>query len=431
MALDSVLTAIVTICILVFSAKIMGEIFSWRKIPSVLGELFAGIILGPFALGSFMIINGTQLIQINEIVRAFGEIGGILILFVAGLEMTFRDFRKVGMAGFVIGTVGVIVPFIMGYGISLALGLSTIAALVVAAALVATSISITALVLQELNQSKRVEARMMISAAVVDDVLGLAILGVIVSFISTSTPITALSVVTVVSTSLALWLAMTVFASIILPRVINFTSKGKYEGTVEAAATASCFGASALAAAVGLSPIVGAFAAGMAVAGSNAIEKIRDYTKKISVVFSPVFFALAGAQFDVRSFITPLYTADWFFYAFFFSIVFVAVLSKIIGCGLPAAYFLKSRSKGNKVAYGMISRGEVGLIVAGVAISAGAISQSIYAAILGMIMITTLLAPFLLKRAYDKELPEEETPRPDADTTAPDYIPTYPLDFHE
>jgi len=312
----------------------------------------------------------------------------------------------------------------------LALGLSMIAALVVGAALVATSISITALVLQELNQSKRVEARMMISAAVVDDVLGLAVLGVIVSFISTSTPITALSVVTVVSTSLALWLTMTVFASIILPRIINFTSRAKYEGTVEAAATASCFGASALAAAIGLSPIVGAFAAGMAVAGSNAIEKIRDYTKKISVVFSPVFFALAGAQFDVRSFITPLYTSDWFFYAFFFSLVIVAVLSKIIGCGLPAAYFLKSRSKGNKVAYGMISRGEVGLIVAGVAISAGAISQSIYAAILGMIMITTLLAPFLLKRAYDKEPPEEETPKPD-DTTAPDYIPTYPLDFHE
>ncbi len=260
MALDSVLTAIVTICILVFSAKVLGEVFSWRKIPSVLGELFAGILLGPFAFGSLIVINGTPLIQINDIVRAFGEIGGILILFIAGLEMTFRDFRKVGTAGFVIGTVGVLVPFAMGYSVSLVLGLNVITSLVIGAALVATSISITALVLQELNQSKRIEARMMVSAAVVDDVLGLAILGVIVSFISTATPIAPLSVITVVSTSLALWLAMTVFAALILPRIINLTAKGS-ESTLEAAATASCFGASALAAYLGLSPIVGAFAA--------------------------------------------------------------------------------------------------------------------------------------------------------------------------
>jgi Kef-type K+ transport system membrane component KefB len=425
-ALDAALTSIVTICILVFSAKVLGEIFSWRKIPSVLGELVAGIILGPFALGSFMVINGTPLIEINEIVKAFGEIGGILILFVAGLEMTFKDFRNVGKAGFVIGTTGVVVPFIMGYGLSMALGFNVIAGLVIGAALVATSISITALVLEELNQHRRVESRMMISAAVVDDVLGLAILGVIVSFITTSTAITPLNVIVVISTSLALWLGMTVFASLVLPRIINLTSKGK-SGTVEAAATASCFGASALAAALGLSPIVGAFAAGMAVASSNAIEKIRDYTKKISVVFSPVFFALAGAQFDIRAF----FTTDWMFYVLFISLVVVAIVSKMIGCGWPAAYFLKSRCKGNKIGYGMISRGEVGLIVAGVAISAGAITQSVYAAILGMIMITTLIAPLLLRRACEREPIDEEQLRSDADTNAPDYIPTYPLDFHE
>lgn len=421
MALDAVLRAIVTICILVFSAKVLGEVFSWRKIPSVLGELIAGILLGPFALGSLIVISGSPVIQINDIVRAFGEIGGILILFVAGLEMTFRDFRKVGRAGFVVGTVGVVVPFIMGYGLSLALGLGTITGLVVGAALVATSISITALVLQELNQIRKIESRIMISAAVIDDVLGLAILGVIISFISTSTPITPLSVIVVISTSLALWLVMTAFAAIVLPKIINLTSKGKEE-TVEAAATASCFGASALAAVLGLSPIVGAFAAGMAIASSHAIEKIRDYTKKISVVFSPVFFGLAGAQFDINSFIT----SDWFFYVFFIALVIVAIISKMIGCGLPAAFFLKSRSKGIKVGYGMISRGEVGLIVAGVAISAGAITQSTYAAILGMIMITTILAPILLRRAYDKDPPEEAT-IPEEDTNAPDYIPTYPL----
>jgi Kef-type K+ transport system membrane component KefB len=420
MALDVVLRATVTICILVFSAKVLGEIFSWRKIPSVLGELLAGILLGPFAIGSIIMINETPLIQINEIVLAFGEIGGILILFITGLEMTFNDFRKVGKASFTIGTIGVIVPFIMGYGLALAFGLNTITGLVIGAALVATSISITALVLQEINQSKKVESRMMISAAVVDDVLGLAILGVIVSFISTSAVITPLNVITVILTSLITWLVMTVFAVIVLPKIINFFSKGK-ESTANAAATAACFGGSALAAYLGLSPIVGAFAAGMAVASSNMIEKIRDYAEKISIIFSPVFFALAGAQLDLRSFITT----DWFFYAFFITLVIVAVLSKMIGCGIPAAYFLKDRSKGAKVGYGMISRGEVGLIVAGVAISAGAITQSTYAAILGMIIVTTVLAPILLRKACDKD-PSEEATTEDS-TNAPDYIPSYPL----
>ncbi len=420
MALDIVLKATVTICILVFSAKVLGEIFSWRKIPSVLGELSAGILLGPYAFGALIVVNGAPIIELNEIVRAFGEIGGILILFVAGLEMTFTDFRKIGAASFIVGTVGVVVPFIMGYGISLLLGFNTIASLVIAAALVATSISITALVLQELNQIRKAEARLMISAAVIDDVLGLAILGVIVSFISTSTIITPLNVILVIVTSLVLWLVITVFAAFILPRIINFTSGGS-EGVVDAAATASCFGASALAAYIGLSPIVGAFAAGMAIASSRMIETIRDYTKKISIIFSPVFFALAGAAFDIRSFIT----SDWFFYVFFIILVAIAVISKFVGCGLPAIFFLKDRSKGVKVGYGMISRGEVGLIVAGVAISAGAITQSTYAAILGMIMITTILAPILLRKAYNKE-PDENYDTSDMES-APDYMPTYPL----
>jgi Kef-type K+ transport system membrane component KefB len=422
LALDVVLRATVTICILVFSAKVLGEVFLRRKLPSVLGELSAGILLGPFAFGSLIVVNGVPVIELNEIVRAFGEIGGILILFVAGLEMSFTDFRRVGKASFVVGTIGVVVPFVMGYGVSLLLGFDVVASLVVGAALTATSISITSVVLIELKQTKKIESRMMISAAVVDDVLGLAILGVIVSFISTSSVITPLSVVWVILTSLVIWLAMTVLAGVVLPRVINLFADDKSEGTVEAAATAACFGASALAGYLGLSPIVGAFAAGMAVASSKMIERIRDYIKKISLIFSPVFFALAGAEFNVRSFIT----LDWFFYVFFIVLIVVAIVSKMLGCGLPAAFFLKDRGKGNKVGYGMISRGEVGLIVAGVAISAGAITQSVYAAILGMIIVTTVLAPLLLRRAIDRELPEVISEE-DEGSSDPGEIPTYPL----
>jgi Kef-type K+ transport system membrane component KefB len=341
--------------------------------------------------------------------------------------MTFQDFRKVGTAGFVIGTCGVVVPFAMGYGLALLMGYGTIVGLVVGAALVATSISITSLVLCEINKSRSPEARMMVSAAVVDDVLGLAILGVIVSFISSASSITALGVVEVIAWSLALWLGLTVFLAIILPRIINFLSKGKSDGPIEAAATAACFGASALAAALGLSSIVGAFAAGMGVASSRMIEKIRDYITKISTIFSPVFFALAGAQFNIQSF----FTTDWMFFFFFAVLLLVAIISKVVGCGLPAIYFLKNRSKGLKVGYGMISRGEVGLIVAGVAISAGAITQDVYSAILGMIIITTIIAPLLLRKAYDKEPVDEENTCAPERRDPPDFIPTYPLVFNE
>jgi Kef-type K+ transport system membrane component KefB len=406
MALDPVLRAIISICILVFSAKVLGELFAKFRLPSVLGELFAGILLGPFAFGAFITIGGSPVIQLNEIVRAFGEIGGILILFVAGLEMTFKDFRHVGSASFTVGTIGVIVPFIMGYGFSMLIGFDPIASLVIAAALVATSIAITSLVLTELRQSHTVESKVMISAAVVDDVLGLTILGIIVSFINSSAPLSPLNIALVILESIIIWLIMVATASYILPRIINLLARGKSEETLEAAATASCFGAAALAAYIGLSPIVGAFAAGMALANSRSIEKIRDFSKKVSTVFSPVFFALTGAAFNYRSFLT----SDYSFYLFFGALVVVAMVSKLIGCGIPAFYFLKDKGRSLKVGIGMISRGEVGLIVAGVAISAQIISQSTYDAIIGMVIVTTVIAPILLKRAYDKTpVPQEET----------------------
>jgi Kef-type K+ transport system membrane component KefB len=232
---------------------------------------------------------------------------------------------------------------------------------------------------------------------------------VVVSFISGgATAINPLNVLIVILESLALWGGLVLVITPIFPRLMNITARGKSEDTVEAAATASCFGAAAVAALMGLSPIVGAFAAGMAVASSKAIEQIRDYARKISVIFSPVFFALAGAEFNIRAFIT----SDLSFYLFFITIVIVAIASKMIGCGLPAARFLKSGNKGVKVGVGMISRGEVGLIVAGVAISAGAITQGVYSAIVGMVMITTILTPIMLKLSYERDQKKQAPPLP-------------------
>jgi Kef-type K+ transport system membrane component KefB len=406
MALDPAIRAIITICILVFSAKIMGELFAKVKIPAVLGELTAGMILGPYALGAIITVGGSPVIEINSVVQAFGEIGGILILFAAGLEMTFTDFRKVGASGFTVGAMGVAVPFILGFAVCAFFGFTTSASLVVAASLVATSVSITAIVLQELKRTNAIEAKVIVSAAVADDVIGLAVLGVIVSFLARgASGINPENIVLAITESFAIWLAMVISASVIVPKLINLLhSKGKHEETTEAAATATCFGAAALSAYIGLSPIVGAYAAGMAVASSKAIDKIKNYSKRITTIFAPIFFALAGAQFNFRSFLT----SDTFFYVFFVTLVAVAIIGKVVGCGGSAYIFLKDKGKSLKVGIGMISRGEVGLIVAGIAITSGAISQSVYSAVIGMIMITTIITPLLLKMAYDRTPPSKD-----------------------
>jgi Kef-type K+ transport system membrane component KefB len=329
--------------------------------------------------------------------------------------MTFQEFWHVGSASFVTGTVGVIVPFLFGYAPSALLGFTLIESIVVASALVATSVSITSLVLVELGKIRTIEARVIIGAAVVHDMLGLAILGVIVSFISSGATLNPFSVILVVLESLALWLGLVLVITPLLTRLINITAKGESEGTVEAAATSSCFGGAAIAALIGLSPIVGAFAAGMAVASSNAIVKIREYARKISVIFSPVFFALAGAQFNFRSFVT----SDWGFSVFFFVFTIVAIVSKVVGCGVPAWLMLKDRGKGLKVGVSMISRGEVGLIVEGVAISAGVVSQSVYSALVSVVIVTTILAPLRIQKAYnrDKSSDDKENAKATEDQT--------------
>jgi Kef-type K+ transport system membrane component KefB len=406
MALDAAIRAIITICVLVFSAKLLGEIFAKVKIPSVLGELTAGILLGPYALGAIITVSGSPVIELNTVVQAFGEIGGIIILFAAGLEMTFTDFRKVGASGFTVGTAGVVVPFIMGFVVCAFFGFTTGASLVVAASLVATSVSITAIVLQELKRSHSIEAKIVISAAVADDVIGLAVLGVIVSFLARgASAINAENIILTITESFAIWLSMVISASVLVPKLIDVLhAKGKHEETVEAAATATCFGAAALSAYIGLSPIVGAYAGGMAVASSKAVDKIKNYSKRITTIFSPIFFALAGAEFNFRSFIS----SDVFFYVFFVTLVAIAIIGKVVGCGGLSYIFLRDKGKALKVGIGMISRGEVGLVVAGVAITSGVITQSIYSAIIGMIMITTMITPILLKLSYDKTPPEPD-----------------------
>lgn len=391
-----VLSGVLTVSLLVFFAKIFAGLFSKIGIPGVLGELASGVVFGPYALGQFLVIFGTRLIDLNDIVLAFSEIGAILILFTAGLEMSFAEFRGVGLKSFVVGGFGVAVPFFSAMYAMILLGFSFPTALLVGAALSATSIAITVSVLSSLNKSGTSEAKLMINAAVVDDVLGLAVLAVVVSIIQGGVIPSVSDIITKLFTIIIVWLVMLVAMVAATPRLLRLLPSWRVEGTEEAAATVACFGSASLAAILGLSPIVGAYAAGMGFAGTKSLMRVKSYIEKINLIFAPIFFAVVGASLDI-TLLTP-------YSLILMSVLFgIAVVSKIVGCGIPAGIFAKSRKIGRAVGVGMISRGEVGLVISGIGLTTGVIDQNLYAALVGVVFLTTFISPILLKSTYKVE----------------------------
>ena len=365
--------------------------------PVVLGELLAGIIVGPFAFGGLPIFNGEPLVILDETVKHIGEIAAIVILFIAGLEITPREFLKGGAALFTVGSLGVIVPFFVGFYVFLTFGLEAIESMLVATALTATSIAITIQVLTELGKMQTKEARLILGAAIVDDILAIAALSVVTTIVQTGDTSPAIMDVTFLILKILGLFAVLLIASVLLvPRILHIERLWRSEGSMEGVTTAAFFGAAGLVAFVGLSPIVGSFSVGMAVASTRVIKQVEEYVSKLGIIFAPLFFAIIGAQVDLRGVnIEVLYLSG--------IIIAIAVVTKLVGCGLPAFIFLKNKGRAMKVGIGMVSRGEVGLIVAGVGVSSGALSADIYTTVIIMVALTTIITPIWLKIAYQKE----------------------------
>jgi Kef-type K+ transport system membrane component KefB len=397
-SVSSFLHIVITLSILLFAAKLFAELFHRIKMPVVLGELLAGIIVGPFALGGLAIFNGEPLVVLDETVRHIGEISAIVILFIAGLEITPREFLKGGAASFTVGSLGVIVPFFVGYYVfTTIIGLEALQAMLIATALTATSIAISIQVLTELEKMKSKEARLILGAAIVDDILAIAALSVVTTMVQTgNTTPNVIDITFLILKILGLFAAVLVGAILVVPRILHVERLWRSEGSIEGITTAAFFGAAGIAAIVGLSPIVGAFSIGMAVASTRVIKKIEEYVSKLGIIFAPLFFAIIGAQVDLRGInLNVLYLAG--------VIIAVAIITKLVGCGLPAMIFLKEKSKAMRVGIGMISRGEVGLIVAGVGVSTGALTTDIYTSVIIMVAVTTIITPVWLKMAYKKD----------------------------
>lgn len=390
---------IIGVGILLFAAKLMAELFLRLKLPIVLGELLAGMIVGPFALGAFLVFDGQPLLKIDGELRILGEIGAIVILFIAGLHVTPREFLKGGKAAFTVGACGVVVPFFIGFIVFELFGFDAFQSMLIATALTATSVAISIQVLREFGKLDTPEARLIIGAAIADDILAIAVLSVVSSLGGESTGIISIDpiqVIVVILQVLGFFAALLIGSVLIVPRIVA-RKLWKAEGSIEAIATASFFGAAALAASIGLSPIVGAFAVGMALSSSKVIEKIENYISKLGLIFSPLFFAFIGAQVDFRGINTEILLLSGV-------MIVVAVVTKLFGCGLPSLIFLKDKKKSMRVGVGMISRGEVGLIIAGIGVTSGVLASNVYSTIVIMVVATTVIAPIWLKTLYKKEL---------------------------
>ena len=402
------ITTILAISLLIVTAKIFALIFKRIKLPEVIGEILAGVIFGPFAIGGLIVLSGEALFSgpVNEnfVLETFFEIGGMILLFSAGLEFTFKQFRKAGLPSFVIGTAGVVIPFILGYYGSIFVGFSSTESLLIGAALTATSIAITIRTLEELDQLKNKESQIMVYAAVVDDVLGLTLLGVVLAIGSTGIIPEIASVLSTTVFTLSLWIALLLGSVYFLPKFLDFVTNLTGElkltddsekhpqspSTLETLAIFIILVWGAIAYYMGLSPIVGTFAAGMAVAGSRYKHQIEIFNNHIRIIFAPLFFAYVGAQINLAEIIG----IDLFAFGL---ILALAMIGKLLGCGIPGYIFLRNRIQAQRIGIGMASRGEVGIVVAGIGYASGLIDSYSYAVLMGVIMVTTVVSPILLR----------------------------------
>ncbi len=329
---------------------------------------------------------------------SFWEISGIVILFSAGLHFTFRDLKKAGFKAATVGVGGVVLPLTLGYFISMLFGFGWTTSVILGATLSTTSIAVSVTILEELNKSKTREGNVLVNAAVLDDVLGLAILSAAISIIVTKDVPGFESILLQTSESIGFWFLLLLGSVFLLPKIVHLAASAhpatlESRGTNQAIALGSAFGIAAIAGSIGLNPIVGSFAAGMGLADSKFVNQIREFVGRLKVIFAPLFFAILGAHVNIGN----ISEID---ILLFISLLVIAVIAKIIGSGIPAVAFLKSKKDGLRVGYGMIARGEIAFVTAGVGLSHGIIDNTIFSTLIFVILSTVIISPILLRHSY-------------------------------
>ncbi len=370
------------ILIIIVGAKLAAELADRIGIPTVVGEIAAGIVIGPSMLG---------LVKAGDVLGTLAELGVILLLLEVGMHMDLRELKSVGRAAMAVAIVGVVLPFGGGMVIGPLFGLTTNQSLFIAAALTATSVGITARVFGDLRALATTEARTVLGAAVADDVLGLIILTVVVRVVTGDGAVTAASIGGIIALALAFLVVTTVIGVLAAPRVFGFIERhSRSSATVFALALAFALGIAQLATLAKLAPIIGAFVAGLSLGRTDSAAKIQRELTPVGHIFIPVFFLQIGINVEVGAF------ANLTVLGLGLALTAVAIVGKV------AAGWSIGSAKADRltIGIGMIPRGEVGLIFASIGLTAGVFTQNLYASILLMVLVTTLMTPPLLSWRY-------------------------------
>lgn len=392
-ASDDVSAALLALFILLLAAKLGEEICRRLHQPVVIGEILAGTIVGPSVLG---------LVSIDTVLSVFAELGVIFLLFWVGLETKLGDIKSVGKSATLVGVFGVVLPVVVGIGGAFALGASTSTAVFIGAALAATSVGITSAILVELDLQSGPAGRTILGAAVIDDILALLILALAVGLASEGgISFGEIALLLMLSTIFLLFFGLG--GSKLLSSRPAILEAPKFADSPLMPAVLICLGLAVMAAEIGLAAVIGAFLAGMIIAETRDQNSIETEVAPLYAFFAPFFFAVIGAQLDIGA------LADYTNLGLLAAITIAAVLTKYVGAWLGAGSL--NRRDRAIVSVGMIPRGEVGVIVAGLGFSKGAIDADIFAVVVGMAILTTLIAPYMIRAAAKKE-PDGQTSEP-------------------
>jgi Kef-type K+ transport system membrane component KefB len=378
-----VVSVLLDILVVLVAAKIAAEVAERIGIPAVVGEIVAGVLVGPSVL---------DLVGGGDVLRTLGELGVVLLLLEVGMEMDLGELGKVGRTSLFVGSVGVVAPLLLGLAAASALGFDFNTSLFVAAALTATSVGITARVFGELRALATTEARVVLGAAVADDVMGLVVLTVVVRVVTEGT-VSALDVTEIVVVALGFLVFGGLLALWVAPKLFDAIERhARSAGTIVALALAFTLVFAELADAAQLAVVVGAFLAGLALGRTQQAPRIRRELAPVGHLFVPVFFLQIGIDVDVSQFGDATVLRDA---ALLLGVAVVGKLVSAVGtAGTPCDKLL--------VGLGMLPRGEVGLIFATIGLSSGVLGDDLYAALLIVVLATTLITPVLLRRRFER-----------------------------
>ena len=427
---EIVVQLLIQLSVILFAAKVAGELTArFLKLPTVLAEVGIGVVIGPFALGAVDIpgfgplfpiplVDGIPaIIPVSSELFALAQIGSIILLFAIGLETNLRQFLRYAGPSTAVALGGVVVPFALGAGATVFFGLAgdgglfSSEALFMGAIMTATSVGITARVLADLRRLDQAEGVTILAAAVVDDVLGILVLTVVVGASATGS-FSVGDVGVVAAKAIGFWLGLTAVGIWTAPYIERLINRFRTPGAGLVLMLALAFLAAGMAELAGLAFIIGAFSIGLALSTTELGHRVEKETAGISQFLVPVFFVVMGMLVDVGSMLNAV--------VFGLVLSVLAILSKVLGCGLPALATGFNFLGSARIGVGMTPRGEVALIIAGIGLSQGIIGQSLFGVSIMMTIITTLIAPVVLIRLFGIEGTGLRRGEPEASLETPD-----------